>query len=362
MVRKYRVGVIGATGYVGQYFVSLLTDHPWFEIKHLFASERSSGMAYQDAIKNRIKTTRPPVEKIANLKVSSLNDLESFVDELDFVFCAVSMPKEDIYVLEEKIAKLELPVVSNNSAHRSTPDVPMIIPEINWQHAEIIDEQRKRLGTKKGFIAVKPNCSIQSYVPAIHPLMSFGPTKINVVTAQAVSGAGRSLEDWPEMKANVIPYIDGEEAKSELEPLKIWGQISDKEIALASKPIISAQCLRVPVEHGHLAAVSMSFENNITKNDIISAWNNFALPEQVRGLPSSIEPFLYYREENDRPQTRIDAGAGKGMQINIGRLREDNLFDYKFICLSHNILRGAAGGAVLMAELLCREGWIKQED
>ncbi len=361
MAEKYQVGVIGATGYVGQHFVSLLTEHPWFEIKYLFASERSSGMPYRDAIKNRIKTTKPPTDAIANLRVYSLTELQSFADELDFVFCAVSMSKEEIYALEEEIAKLELPVVSNNSAHRNTPDVPMIIPEINWQHAEIIHEQRKRLGTKRGFIAVKPNCSIQSYVPAIHPLMSFGPTKINVVTAQAVSGAGRSLEDWPEMNANVIPYIDGEEVKSELEPLKIWGQITGREIVLASKPIISAQCLRVPVEHGHLAAVSVSFEDNITKSDIISAWSNYVLPEQVRGLPSSIEPFLCYREEPNRPQSRIDSGAGRGMQINIGRLRNDNIFDYKFVCLSHNILRGAAGGAVLMAELLCREGWIKRE-
>nr|MDI9461089.1 aspartate-semialdehyde dehydrogenase [Bacillota bacterium]NLB09383.1 aspartate-semialdehyde dehydrogenase [Clostridiales bacterium] len=361
MTGKYRVGVIGATGYVGQHFVSLLSDHPWFEIKYLFASERSSGMSYRDAIKNRFKTAMPPTDTIANLKVYSLTELKFFADEMDFVFCAVSMSTEEIYALEEEIARLELPVVSNNSAHRNTPDVPMIIPEINWQHAEIIHAQRRRLGTRRGFIAVKPNCSIQSYVPAIHPLMSFGPTKINVVTAQAVSGAGRSLEGWPEMNANVIPYIDGEEGKSELEPLKIWGQITGREIVLASKPIISAQCLRVPVEHGHLAAVSVSFSENITESDIISAWRNYVLPEQVRGLPSSIEPFLCYREEPDRPQSRIDSGAGRGMQINIGRLRKDNIFDYKFVCLSHNISRGAAGGAVLMAELLCREGWIKQE-
>ncbi|HHV41346.1 MAG TPA: aspartate-semialdehyde dehydrogenase [Clostridiaceae bacterium] len=358
--RKYSVGVIGATGYVGQHFVSLLSDHPWFEIKHLYASERSRGMTYQQAIAGREKTNQVFKPEIAELQLMSLAELETAASDLDFVFCAVSMAKEEVCALEEKIARLELPVVSNNSAHRGTPDVPMIIPELNWQHAEIINAQKKRLGTSRGFIAVKPNCSIQSYVPAIHPLLSYEPNRINVVTAQAVSGAGRSLADWPEMDANVIPYIGGEEEKSEQEPLKIWGSIAGEVIRPAINPIISAQCLRVPVEHGHLAAVSVAFKQRISKEEILSAWENFKIPDQVRELPSAVEKFLNYWHETDRPQSKLDAGAERGMQINIGRLREDNIFDYKFICLSHNIMRGAAGGAVLMAEQLCHQGWIEQ--
>lgn len=358
MERKFKVGVIGATGYVGQRFVTLLDQHPWFICAKVAASPRSAGQSYEQAVSGRWKIDREIPDMIKKLIVYSSLDLEAFCDGLDFVFCAVDMPKDQLRKFEEDIARLEVPVVSNNSAHRGTVDVPMIIPEVNPSHAAIIDAQRRRLGTQRGFIAVKPNCSIQSYVPALAPLYHFGIDKVSVCTYQAISGAGKTFEDWPEMIGNLIPYIGGEEEKSEKEPLKIWGNIVGDAIEPVNSPVISAQCYRVAVQEGHTAAVSVSFKNKPTIEQMKEAWASYQGEEIAHGLPSSPEHFLQYFEEDNRPQAALDANLGGGMSISIGRLREDNIFDYKFTCLSHNTLRGAAGGAVLTAELLVKLGYI----
>lgn len=357
---KYDVGILGSTGMVGQRFVSLLENHPWFEIKALAASERSAGKLYKDAVKNRWYMDTSIPTDVQNMEVmDAVKDIKKIVSKVDFVFCAVDMNKEDIKKLENDYAMLECPVISNNSANRFTEDVPMIIPEINSDHMEIIDAQRKRLGTKKGFIAVKSNCSLQSYVPAAHPLRDLEITKILTCTYQAISGAGKTFLTWPEMDDNIIPFIFGEEEKSEMEPLKIWGKLDDKKINLATSPLITAQCIRVPVSDGHTSAVFMSFEKKVDLDDIIYRWENYIGYSQKLNLPSSPKKFLYYFKEKDRPQIKIDRMLEKGMAVSIGRLREDSQYDIKFICMSHNTIRGAAGGAILMAELLCAEGYIK---
>lgn len=357
-MKKYNVAVIGATGMVGQRFCLLLADHPNFNVVALAASPSSAGKKYRDAVGARWAMTSPIPDKFADMVVLDAEaDLEKIAGMVDFVFCAVNMKKEEIRALEEKYAKAEVPVVSNNSAHRFTPDVPMIIPEINPEHAAIIDAQKKRLGTKRGFIAVKSNCSLQSYVPALHPLRSFGISKVAVSTYQAISGAGKTFDRMPEILDNVIPYIGGEEEKSEREPLKIWGRIEGDEIVNAQEPKITAQCLRVPVSDGHTAAVFVSFDKKPTREQILEAWANFSGEPQKLGLPSAPKQFLHYFEENDRPQAKLDRNLENGMAVSVGRLREDIVFDYKFVCLSHNTLRGAAGGAVLMAELLAAKGY-----
>ncbi len=358
-MNQYRVAVIGATGMVGQRFLTLLDGHPWFRVVSVAASPRSAGLPYGQAVAGRWMMDRLIPESVLEMTVLDASDVKAVSAEVDFVFCAVDMPKDEILALEEAYAKTETPVVSNNSVTRMLPDVPMLIPEINPEHMQAIPQQRKRLGTKHGFIAVKPNCSIQSYVPALHPLRTFGVKEVSVCTYQAVSGAGRMLASWPEMNDNVIPYIGGEELKSEQEPLKVWGGLGDEGIKLAATPVISAQCVRVPVNDGHLAAVSVRFENKPTREEILAAWSDWeTLPQQL-GLPSAPKPFLRYMEEENRPQTRLDRNEGKGMAVTIGRLREDPIMDWRFISLSHNTLRGAAGGGVLSAELLCKEGWIQ---
>jgi len=358
MKEKLRVGVIGATGMVGQRFLTLLENHPWFEVVLVAASSHSAGKTYEEAVQGRWAMPSPIPSRVKNLTVYDANKIDAIADRVDFVFCAVDMPKEDIIILEEAYARREIPVVSNNSANRMTPDVPMIMPEINSHHAEIIPFQRKRLGTKHGFIAVKPNCSLQSYVPAIHPLMEYGPSEIVVCTYQAISGAGKTFATWPEMQDNVIPFIKGEEEKSEKEPLKIWGKIVHDRIESASSPTISAQCIRVAVSDGHMAAVSLRLEQKISREEILHRWKTWVPRPQELKLPSAPVPFLTYFDEENRPQTKLDRDIGNGMGIAIGRLREDHLFDYKFVCLSHNTIRGAAGGAILTAELLCADGYI----
>lgn len=343
---------------VGQRFITLLSEHPWFDIKILAASSRSAGKTYGEAVGKRwaMKTDIP--ERIKAMTVyDATGDIEKIAAAVDFVFCAVDMKKDEIRALEEAYAKAECPVVSNNSAHRHTPDVPMIIPEINPEHAEIINAQRKRLGTKRGFVSVKSNCSLQSYVPALHPLKKFGIKNVLACTYQAISGAGKTFESWPEIIDNVIPYIGGEEEKSEVEPLKIWGHIEGDRIVDAASPAITTQCLRVPVSDGHTAAVFVSFENKPSIDEIKQAWKEFRGVPQELELPSAPKQFLNYFEENDRPQARLDRELEGGMAVSMGRLREDSQYDYKFVCLSHNTLRGAAGGAVLMAELLASKGY-----
>ncbi len=357
-MQKLRAGIIGATGMVGQRFITLVENHPYFEISALAASPSSAGKTYGEAVKGRWKMATPLSDKVANMTVLNAEDIESVKPFVDFVFCAVNMPKAEIKALEEAYAKAEIPVVSNNSAHRGTPDVPMLIPEINFAHTAIIESQKKRLGTTKGFISVKPNCSIQSYVPALEPLRKYGIKAVNVTTFQAISGAGKNFETWPEMIDNVIPYIGGEEEKSEKEPLKVWGKIEGDVIVNAETPVISAQCIRVPVADGHLAAVSVSFENKPSIEEIKEAWAAYVGEAQRLELPHAPEKFLTYFEEDNRPQTNLDRDLYGGMGISIGRLREDTIFDYKFVCLSHNTLRGAAGGAVLGAELLYRQGYL----
>jgi aspartate-semialdehyde dehydrogenase len=358
MNSKLKVGVLGGTGMVGQRFVTLLENHPWFEVTAIGASERSAGLPYEKAVEGRWKLDIPIPEKVKNIVVCNVNEIDKIADEADMVFCAVDMKKEEIRELEEKYARAELPVISNNSAHRSTEDVPMIIPEINHHHTAVIESQRKRLGTRRGFIAVKSNCSLQSYVPPVHALMKFGPEKILASTYQAISGAGKIFGDWPEIIDNVIPYIGGEEEKSEKEPLKIWGSVEDGRIVPAAGPVISAQCYRVPVSDGHMAAVYISFRKKTSKDEILACWKEFKGKAQELKLPSAPAQFLTYFEEPDRPQTKLDRNLENGMGIAVGRLREDNIFDYKFTCLSHNTIRGAAGGGVLMAELLKAEGWL----
>lgn len=358
-MKQYHVAVIGATGMVGQRFVTLLQNHPWFQVTTLAASSHSAGKTYEQAVGSRWMMSTPIPEQVRSIVVKdAVADAEEIARSVDFAFCAVDMKKEEIRTLEERYAKLECPIMSNNSAHRFTPDVPMMIPEINDDHAEIIAAQRKRLGTKRGFIAVKSNCSLQSYVPALHPLRSFGITKVLACTYQAISGAGKNFETWPEMVDNVIPFIGGEEEKSEREPLKIWGTLTDTEIVPATSPSITTQCIRVPVTDGHLAAVFVSFEKKPTIEEIKNAWQSYAGYPQQHQLPSAPAQFLTYFEEENRPQTKLDRDLEKGMGVSIGRLREDSQYDYKFVCLSHNTVRGAAGGAVLMAETLASKGYL----
>ena len=358
-MKTYKVGIVGATGMVGQRLILLLHNHPWFKITALAASGRSAGKPYKDAIDGRWAMKEPMPQSVENIMVEDAQaDIDSIVSKVDFVFCAVNMKKDEIKALEQLYAQKECPVISNNSANRFTPDVPMVIPELNPEHIEIIKEQRKRLGTKRGFIAVKSNCSLQSYVPALFPLdKEFGVKDVLVCTYQAISGAGKTFERWPEMIDNVNPYIDGEEEKSEKEPLKIWGKIENGEIVPANKPNFTAQCLRVPVSDGHMAAVFVRFENKPTKEQILKVWENFAGEPQKLALPHAPRQFLKYYTEDDMPQTKLCRDNEGGMAISVGRLREDTQYDYKFVCLSHNTLRGAAGGGVLLAELLCAKGY-----
>ena len=358
MEKQYKVGIVGATGMVGQRFVTLLENHPWFKLTVLAASGRSAGKTYEEAVGPRWAMTSPMPESVKKMVVLDASKVEEVASQVDFIFCAVNMPKDEIKALEEAYAKAECPVVSNNSANRFTPDVPMVVPEINADHIEIIPAQRKRLGTKRGFIAVKSNCSLQSYVPALHPLMKdYGVTKCLVCTYQAISGAGKTFETFPDILDNVIPYIGGEEEKSEQEPLKLWGHIDGDKIVPATAPSITAQCLRVPVSDGHMGAVFVSFDKKPTKEEILKTWKEFHGPAQDLDLPSAPKQFLHYFEEDDRPQPKLDRMIENGMAVSIGRLREDTQYDYKFVCLSHNTLRGAAGGAVLLAELLAVKGY-----
>lgn len=358
MNKKLKVGILGGTGFVGQRLVTLLEHHPYFEIVVIAASKNSAGKTYYEAVKNRWKLNLPIPDNVKNIIVKDIYEIEEISSQVDLVFCAVNMPKDEIRKIEESYAKAEIPVISNNSAHRWTPDVPVVIPEINHEHLKLIESQRKRLGTKRGFIVAKPNCSIQSYVPAINALMEFKPKKILVCTYQAISGSGKIFSDWPEINDNVIPFISGEEEKSEKEPLKVWGHIEDGKIVNAVEPIITSQCIRVPVSDGHLAAVFVSFENKPSKETILKLWKDYTSKPQLLNLPSAPKQFLTYFEEADRPQTKLDRDIENGMGITIGRLREDSLFHYKFVCLSHNTLRGAAGGSVLTAELLKEEGYL----
>ena len=358
-MKKYNVGVIGATGMVGQRFMTLLDNHPWFDVKVLAASPRSAGKKYSDAVGAKWCMDVEIPEAMKDIVVMDATaDIEKIASQVDFVFCAVDMKKDEIKALEEAYAKAECPVISNNSAHRHTPDVPMIVPELNADHAKVIPAQRKRLGTKRGFIAVKSNCSLQSYVPALYPLSKFGIKDVLVCTYQAISGAGKTFQTWPEMIDNVIPFIGGEEEKSEKEPLKIWGKVEGDVIVDADSPNFTAQCIRVPVSNGHMGAVFVRFENKPSKEEILNIWKNFAGRAQELELPHAPKQFLNYFEEDNMPQTKLQRDLEGGMAISIGRLREDTQYDYKFVCLSHNTLRGAAGGAVLMAELLCAEGYM----
>lgn len=354
---KLKVGVVGATGMVGQRFLTLLENHPYFEVAALAASPRSAGKPYAEAVEGRWKMQVPIPEKFKNMVLHDANDAKTMGELCSFVFCAVDMKKDEIRALEEKYARAEIPVVSNNSAHRWTPDVPMVVPEINPEHLAVIEHQRRRLGTKRGFIAVKPNCSIQSYVPALTPLLCYRPTLVVATTYQAISGAGKTFREWPAMIDNVIPYIGGEEEKSEQEPLRVWGHIENGVIVKADAPLITTQCIRVPVTDGHTAAVFVKFEKKPSREDILRAWAEFrGLPQELE-LPHAPAQFVTYFEEDDRPQAALDRGLYGGMGVSVGRLREDSFFDYKFVGLSHNTLRGAAGGAVLIAELLFRKGY-----
>ena len=358
-MKQYRVGIIGATGMVGQRFASLLENHPWFTVTALAASSRSAGKTYQEAVGSRWAMATPiPAAMKDMIILDAQKDVDKVTALVDFVFCAVDMKKDEIRALEEMYAKAECPVMSNNSAHRSTSDVPMIIPEINADHAKIIPAQRKRLGTKKGFISVKSNCSLQSYVPAVNAMMDLGVTKVLACTYQAISGAGKKFQTWPEMVDNVIPYIGGEEEKSEQEPLKIWGHIEDDKIVNAASPSITSQCIRVPVTDGHTAAVFVSFEKKAEMEEIIEKWESYRGRPQELNLPSAPKQFIHYFRENDRPQIKSERNLEGGMAVSVGRLRPDTQYDVKFVSMSHNTLRGAAGGAVLMAELLCAEGYL----
>ena len=357
-MKKFNVGIIGATGMVGQRFATLLENHPWFDVKVLAASPRTAGKTYKEAVSARWCMEKPIPEKMADLVImNATEDVEKIASMVDFVFCAVDMNKDEIKALEEKYAKAECPVVSNNSAHRGTPDVPMLLPELNADHAKVIEAQRKRLGTKRGFISVKPNCSLQGYVPALFPLSKFGIKDVLVCTYQAISGAGKTFETWPEMVDNVIPFIGGEEQKSEQEPLKIWGKVEGDHIENATSPNFTAQCIRVPVSDGHMGAVFARFENKPSIEEIKEIWKEYKGRAQELELPSAPKQFLNYFEEDNMPQTKLCRDLENGMAISIGRLREDTQYDYKFVCLSHNTLRGAAGGAVLMAELLAAKGY-----
>lgn len=359
MERKFKVGVIGATGMVGQRLLTLLDKHPWFKVVVLAASKASVGKTYEEAVNGRWKMTVPIPDKFKQMMIEDGMAVEKVSSQVDFVFCAISLNKEETKKLEEAYAKEETPVISNNSANRYLSDVPMLIPEINGHHVAIIESQRKRLGTKRGFIAVKPNCSIQSYVPPVSALMQFQPKAILACTYQAISGSGKSFKECPEILDNVIPYIPGEEQKSEQEPLKIWGHIQDGQIKSVQNPLITTQCLRVATSDGHMAAVYVNFEKTPVKEEILEAWENYKVDPLAQSLPSAPEKFLRYMEEDNRPQTKLDRDFGNGMGITMGRLRKDTLFDYKFVCLSHNTLRGAAGGGVLSAEYLVKAGYIQ---
>ena len=359
-MEKLRVGIVGATGMVGQRFVLLLEDHPYFEIGAVIAGPRSSGRTYAEAVEGRWRMKAPIPASVREMRVVSSEEIDTVRSLVDFVFCAVSLSKEETRVLEERYAKAEIPVVSNNSAHRWTPDVPMVIPEINDAHLAVIEAQRKRLGTRYGFIAVKPNCSIQSYVGALAPLRKYGIREVVATTYQAISGAGKTFAEWPEMIDNVIPFIGGEEEKSEREPLRVFGEVKDGRIEPATSPVITTQCVRVPVSDGHMAAVFVKFDDPPTKEEILADWAAFRGRPQELSLPSAPERFLTYFEEEDRPQTALERDLYDGMGVALGRLRPDALFDYRFVGLSHNTIRGAAGGAVLIAELLYREGYLRK--
>ena len=361
MSDKLRVGILGGTGMVGQRFISILENHPWFEVTTIAASPRSAGQTYEQAVGARWKMTTPMPEAVKNIVVKNVNEVEAVASEVDFVFSAVDMTKDEIKAIEEAYAKTETPVVSNNSAHRWTPDVPMVIPEINPQHFEVIESQKKRLGTTRGFIAVKPNCSIQSYTPVLTAWKEFEPYEGVATTYQAISGAGKTFKDWPEMEGNIIPFIGGEEEKSEKEPLRVWGEVKDGEIVPASSPVITCQCVRVPVLNGHTAAVFVKFKKQPTKEQLIQKLKEFkGLPQEL-ALPSAPKQFIQYLEEDNRPQVSLDVDYENGMGVSVGRLREDSVYDWKFIGLSHNTLRGAAGGAVLCAETLKAQGYITKK-
>lgn len=361
MSEKLKVGILGGTGMVGQRFISILENHPWFEVTTIAASPRSAGQTYEQAVGGRWKMTTPMPEAVKNIVVKNVNEVEAVASEVDFVFSAVDMTKDEIKAIEEAYAKTETPVVSNNSAHRWTPDVPMVIPEINADHFAVIESQKKRLGTKRGFIAVKPNCSIQSYTPALTAWKEFEPYEVVATTYQAISGAGKTFKDWPEMEGNIIPYIGGEEEKSEKEPLRVWGEVKDGVIVPADTPVITCQCIRVPVLNGHTAAVFVKFKKNPTKEQLIQKLVEFKGIPQELGLPSAPKQFIQYLEEDNRPQVTLDVDYEGGMGVSIGRLREDTVYDWKFVGLSHNTLRGAAGGAVLCAETLKAQGFITKK-
>ena len=359
MSNKLKVGILGGTGMVGQRFISLLENHPWFEVTTIAASPRSAGKTYEDAVGDRWKMDTPMPEAVKKIVVMNVNEVEAVASQVDFVFSAVDMTKDEIRAIEEAYAKTETPVVSNNSAHRWTPDVPMVVPEINPEHMKVIDFQKKRLGTTRGFIAVKPNCSIQSYAPVLTAWKEFEPYEVVATTYQAISGAGKTFKDWPEMEHNIIPFISGEEEKSEKEPLRIWGQIKDGVIEPATSPVITCQCIRVPVLNGHTAAVFVKFKKKVTKEQLIEKLVNFKGVPQERNLPSAPKQFIQYLEEDNRPQVSMDVDYEHGMGVSVGRIREDSVYDWKFVGLSHNTVRGAAGGAVLCAELLKDMGYIQ---
>ena len=359
MDKKLRVGILGATGMVGQRFIALLEHHPWYEVVTVAASPRSAGKTYEEAVGGRWKMDTPMPEGVKNLIVANVNEVEKVAASVDFVFSAVDMTKEEIKAIEDAYAKTETPVVSNNSAHRWTKDVPMVVPEINPEHFEVIEAQKKRLGTTKGFVAVKPNCSIQSYAPVLTAWKEFEPTEVVATTYQAISGAGKTFKDWPEMEGNIIPFIGGEEEKSEQEPLRIWGKVVDGEIVKAEGPVITTQCIRVPVLNGHTAAVFVKFAKKPTKEQLIDRIVNFkGLPQELE-LPSAPKQFIQYLEEDNRPQVQLDVNYENGMGVSVGRIREDSVYDFKFVGLSHNTVRGAAGGAILCAETLTAKGYIQ---
>lgn len=358
MEEKLKVGILGGTGMVGQRFISLLENHPWFRVTTIAASERSAGKTYEEAVGGRWKMETPMPDSVKNIIVKNVNEVEEVASSVDFVFSAVDMTKEEIRKIEEDYAKTETPVVSNNSAHRWTKDVPMVIPEVNPDHTDVIAAQKRRLGTSRGFVAVKPNCSIQSYAPVLTAWMEFEPYEVVATTYQAISGAGKTFADWPEMEGNIIPYIGGEEEKSEKEPLRIWGEVKDGEIVPAESPVITCQCIRVPVLNGHTAAVFVKFRKKPSKEQLIDALRNFRGVPQELSLPSAPKQFIQYLEEDNRPQVSLDVNYENGMGISVGRLREDTVYDWKFVGLSHNTVRGAAGGAVLCAELLKAQGYI----
>ncbi|MCX4345180.1 MAG: aspartate-semialdehyde dehydrogenase [Kineothrix sp.] len=361
MSEKLKVGILGGTGMVGQRFISLLENHPWFEVTTIAASPRSAGRTYEEAVEGRWKMTSPMPEAVKNIVVMNVNEVEKVAAQVDFVFSAVDMTKEEIKKIEEAYAKTETPVVSNNSAHRWTEDVPMVVPEINPEHMKVIDFQKKRMGTKRGFVAVKPNCSIQSYAPVLTAWKEFEPYEVVATTYQAISGAGKTFQDWPEMEGNIIPYIGGEEEKSEKEPLRIWGEIKDGVIVPATSPVITCQCIRVPVLNGHTAAVFVKFRKKASKEELVAKLTEFRGVPQELELPSAPKQFIQYLEEDNRPQVSMDVDYEKGMGVSVGRLREDTVYDWKFVGLSHNTVRGAAGGAVLCAELLKAQGYITKK-